>query len=167
MSSATAPPTSAAVNDSKSADPKGSKEVFEQFTTKAIQGFALWADANQKALRQLIELSTATAAESARVQAELQSSVVQALKNGQSYILAEQKRATALPKDPVGTYQQSVVDSVEGAQRALTLLEASADTITKSAERLQQVAEQTSKGIQSTFATLTRELRTLYTPEGQ
>ena len=27
------------------------KEMFEQFTSKAIEGLSLWADANQKVLR--------------------------------------------------------------------------------------------------------------------
>ena len=140
------------------------KKMFEQFTSKAIEGLSLWADANQQVLRQLVELSTATAAESVRVQAELHSSAVQALRNGQDDILTQQTRMTDLPKDPVGTYQKGVVDGVEGAQRAFKLLESSADTITKSAERLQQSAEQASKGIQSTFASLVGQLRTLYAP---
>ena len=143
------------------------KEVFEQFTSKVIEGFSLWADANQKVLRQLVELSSATAAESVRVQVELQSSAVQALKNGQDDIRAQQARMTDLPKDPAGTYQKASADSLEGAQRALKLLESSADTISKSAERLQQSAEQASKGIQSTFASLAGQLKTLYTPSGQ
>ena len=147
----------------KAKEPK-EKELFEQFTSKAIEGLSLWADANQKVLRQLVELSTATAAESVRVQAELQSSAVQALKTGQDYILSQQTRIADLPKDPVGTYQKGVVDGVEGTQRAFKLLESSAETITKSAERLQQSAEQASKGIQSTFAGLTGQLKALYAP---
>ena len=143
------------------------KELFEQFTTKAIEGLSLWADANQRVLRQLVDLSTATAAESVRVQAEFQSSALQALRTSQEYILTQQTRFTDLPKDPVGTYQKGVVDGVDGAQRAFKLLEASAETITKSAERLQQSAEQASKGIQSTFATLGSQLRTLYAPSEQ
>jgi hypothetical protein len=92
---------------------------------------------------------------------------VQALRNGQDYILAQQTKIADLPKDPAGTYQKGVVDGVEGAQRVFKLLESSADTITKSAERLQQSAEQTTKGIQSTFASLTVQLKTLYAPSEQ
>ena len=157
MTTATRTPTDAPAS-------REPKEVFEQFTSKVIEGFSLWADANQKVLGQLVELSSATAAESVRVQAELQSSAVQALKNGQDYIRSQQTRMTDLPKDPAGTYQKGTADVLEGAQRAFKLLESSAETISKSAERLQQSAEKASKGIQSTFAGLAGQLKALYAP---
>jgi hypothetical protein len=139
-------------------------ELFEQFTNKTVESLTLWADANQQVLRQLVELSTATAAEGLRVQAELQSSAVQALKSGQAFLLAQPSRLSNLSKDPVGTVQKGVVESVEGAQRAFKLLEEGGDTITRSAGRLQQSAEQTSKDIQATFAGLASELKALCTP---
>jgi hypothetical protein len=148
-----------------SAATKESEKLFEQFTTKGIEGFALWTDANQKVLRQLVEFTTATAAETVRAQAELQCSVVQALKHGEDYLIAQQKRLAELARDPVSACQKGVVDGVEGAQRAFQLLEGSAETITKWAERLQQAADQASKSIQSTFATVTSQLRVLYAPE--
>ena len=136
-------------------------EVFEQFTNRAVEGASLWADANQKVLRQLVDLSTATATESAKVFADLQSSALVAAKTGQEFVLAQQGR---LQKDPFITYQKGVLDGVEGAQTAFKLIEASAETVTKSAERLQESAEKAGRDIQGTFATLATKLKTLYTP---
>ena len=47
--------------------PLPTTEVFEQFTTKAVEGLGILGDANQKVLRQLVDLSTATASEGVRV----------------------------------------------------------------------------------------------------
>ena len=139
-------------------------EVFEQLTSRAVEGLSLWADANQKVLRQLADLSTATASESVKVYAELQSSALAAVTAGQDFLLEQQGRLKGLPKDPFITYQKGVLDGVDGAQQAFKLLESSAETVTKSAERLQETAEKASKDIQGTFTALGTKLKTLYAP---
>ena len=139
-------------------------EIFELYTAKTIEGFGLWAEANNKVLQHLVDLSTAAAAESVKVYAELQSSAVQAVKGGQEFMLGPNGRLKDVQKDPFGTYQKSVLESFDGAQKAFKLLEASAETVTKSAERLQESAEHASKDIQTTFAVLGNRLKALYTP---
>lgn len=139
-------------------------DIFGQFTAKTIEGFGLWTEANQTVLQRLVDLSTAAATEGMKVYAELQSSAVQAAKSGQEFLLGPKGRLNDVQKDPFGTYQKGVIESVDGAQKAFKLLEASADTVTKSAERLQVSAEHASQDIQATFATLGNRLKALYTP---
>ena len=139
-------------------------DVFEQFTVKTLEGFDLWAEANQKVLQHLVDLSTTTATESVRVYADLQSSAVQAVKSGQEFLLGPNGRLKDVQKDPFGTYQKSVIEGFDGAQKAFKLLEASTDTVTKSAERLQESAEHACRDIQTTLATLGNRLKALYTP---
>jgi hypothetical protein len=139
-------------------------DVFEQFTAKTIEGFGLWAEANQKVLQNLVDLSTTTASEGVKVYAELQTSAVQAVKGGQEFLLRPNRRLKDVQKDPFGSYQKNVLESFDGAQKAFKLIEASAETVTKSAERLQESAELASRDIQATFATLGNRLKALYTP---
>ena len=139
-------------------------EMFERFGAKAVEGLTLWAETNQKVLRQLADLSAAAAGESVRVYSELQSSAVQAARSTQDLLITQQARLQGLPTDPVGSYQKGVLDSVEGAQRAFKLLESSAETVTKSAERLQESAEKVSREIQGTFSSLAAGLKALYAP---
>ena len=40
-------------------------EVFAQFAGKALETLTVWADANQRVVRELVNLSAATATESA------------------------------------------------------------------------------------------------------
>src|ERR1700720_2059132 len=54
--------------------PMQANDLFQQFTGRAVEAFSLWADANQKVLRDLVDLSATTAKEGVRLYAEIQSS---------------------------------------------------------------------------------------------
>ncbi len=142
---------------------KETQELFGQFTGKAGEALALWADANQKILRELVDLSASTAKEGVRLYAELQSSSVETVKEGQAYWLRLQNSLGECQKDPFAWYQRCVLAGIEETQNAFKLLEGNAQAITRSAERLQATAEQTAKEIQQTFATLATKAKTLYT----
>jgi uncharacterized protein Yka (UPF0111/DUF47 family) len=109
----------------------------------------------------LVDLSASTAKEGVRLYAELSSSAVEALKDTQSYMLRRQGELPAAPRDPFAAYQKSVLDSVEGTQKAFKLLESNAQAMTRSAERLQVTAEQTGKEIQATFAQVASKVKSL------
>ena len=143
---------------------KKADEVFAQFTGKAVEALTLWATANQKIVRELVDLSASTAKEGVRLYAELQSSAVEAVKDGQDFLLRRQAEWQDLQKDPAAWYQKNLVEGIEEAQKAFKLLEGNAQAVTQSAERLQASAEQASKEIQQTFASVGGRLKTLYTP---
>lgn len=143
---------------------KNGEELFGQFTGKAVEALTLWADANQKIVRELVDLSASTAKEGVQLYAEIQSAAVEAVKDGQDFLLRRQTEWQEIPKDPVAWYQKSLLDGIEEAQKAFKILEGNAQAITQSAERLQASAEQASKDIQQTFATLGSKIKTLYTP---
>ena len=139
-------------------------ELLSQFTGRAVEAFSLWADANQKILRELVELSATTAKEGVRLYAEIQSSAVEAVKEGQSYLLRRQTELQNAPRDPVTFYQKGVVESVEGTQHGFRLLETTAQAMTRSADRLQMKAEQTGTEIQATVSQLAGKMKSPYAP---
>jgi hypothetical protein len=145
-------------------NPMPPSELVSQFTSRAVEAFSLWADANQKILRELVDLSATTAKEGVRLYAEIQSSAVEAMKEGQSYVMRRQSELQAAPRDPVTFYQKGVLESVEGTQNAFRLFESTAQAMTRSAERLQTKTEQTGTEIQATVAQLVGRMKTLYTP---
>src|SRR5262245_9184261 len=75
-------------NDDESDSPR--RALLSHFTGRAVEAFSLWADANQKILRELVDLSAITAKEGVRLYAEIQSSAVEAVKEGHSYLLRRQ-----------------------------------------------------------------------------
>jgi hypothetical protein len=146
------------------ANPMPSSELLSQFTGRAVEAFSLWADANQKILRDLVELSAATAKEGVRLYAEIQSSAVEAVKESHSYLLRRRSDLQDAPGDPATFYQKGMVDSVEGTQHGVRLFETTAQAMTRSAERLQIKAEQTGTEIQATVTQLAGKMKSLYAP---
>jgi hypothetical protein len=139
-------------------------EMFAQMTGRAVEAFSMFAEANQKIMRDLVDLSASTAKEGVRLYAELSSSAVEALKESQSSLLRRQGELQEASRDPFGVYQKGVLESVEGAQKAFKILETNAQAMTRSAERLQVTAEQTGKEIQATFAQVAGKVKTLSSP---
>lgn len=144
--------------------PKLSNDLLSQITGRAVETFAVWADANQNVLRELVDLSASTAKEGVRLYAEIQSSALEAVKEGQSYMQRRQEELPEAPRDPMSFYQKGVLESVEGTQRTFKLFEGTAQAMTRSAERLQVTAEHTGKEIQATFTQLAGKVQSLYTP---
>ena len=87
-------------------------EVLTHMTNTAVEIFTLFADANQKVLRELVDLSASAAKEGVRLYAELQSSAVEAVKDGQAFLLRRQAELQGAPADPAGSYQRGLLESV-------------------------------------------------------
>ena len=85
------------------------QELFVQLAGKTIEAMALWAEANQRVLRELVELGSTTAKESVRLYGDLQRAGLESLREGQSWTMRWQggwKDAS----DPVAWYQKLMAD---------------------------------------------------------
>jgi hypothetical protein len=143
-------------------DEKKTQELLGQFTGKAVETMTVWADANQRVLREMVEFGAAGAKESVRLYAELQQSAIEALKDSQAAALRWQTAWQDGAKDPVQFCQKAVADSVDTAQKAFKVLEAGAQAVTRSAERLQTSAELAGKGIQETYTAVVAKMKDVY-----
>ena len=143
-------------------DAKKAQEMFTQGSGKVVETMTVWADANQRVLRELAELSAATAKESVRLYAELQQSGIEAVRDAQATALGWQHGWQDSPRDPLAWYQRALTESVEGAQKWFRTLEGNAQAITRTAERLSTTAEQTGKGIQESFSEAVTRLKDVY-----
>ena len=139
-------------------------DLFGRATESAVEVFTLWADANQKILRELVDLSADTAREGVRLYAELQSSAIEVVRDGQASLQRRQAAMSEAVRNPLGAYQAGLAEAVEGAHKAFKLVEAGAQAVTRSTERLQVSAEQTGREIQSTLTQLAGRVNTLYAP---
>ena len=143
-------------------DVKKAQEMFTQGSGRAVETMTVWADANQRVLRELAELSAATAKEGVRLYAELQQSGIEAVRDAQATALGWQSGWQDSPRDPLAWYQRALTDSVENAQKWFRILEGNAQAVTRTAERLQTTAEQTGKGIQESFSEAVTKMRDVY-----
>jgi methyl-accepting chemotaxis protein len=152
-------------NPDKGADMDNGKQaqgIFTQSAGKAVETMSVWAEANQRVLRELAELSAATAKESVRLYGELAQSMVQAISEAHAQSLRWQAAWQESAKDPVGWYQTALTQTVDTAQQAFRTLESNAQAVTKSAERLSSTAEQAGKGIQETFSGVVSKMKEVY-----
>lgn len=138
------------------------EETFGQFSGKVVETMTVWADANQRVLRELVELSTATAKEGVRLCGELQQGAIDTLRSTQSAAARWQGAWSDGAKDPAQIYQRALLNGVDGIEKAVKLLEGQAQAITRSAERLQTSAEQAGKGIQETYAAVVEKMKGVY-----
>jgi hypothetical protein len=143
-------------------DAKKAQELFTQGSARAVEAMTLWADANQRVLRQMAELSAATAKEGVRLYAELQQAGIEALREAHATALHWQSAWQEAPRDPVAWYQRTVTDGVEHTQKWFRMLEGNAQAVTRTAERLQTTAEQAGKGIQESFSETATKLKDVY-----
>jgi hypothetical protein len=143
-------------------DVKKAQEMFTQGSGKAVETITVWADANQRVLRELAELSAATAKEGVRLYAELQQAGIEAVRDAQASALRWQTAISEAPRDPLAWYQRALTDGVETAQKWFQMLEGNAQAVTRTAERLQTTAEQAGKGIQESFSEAVTKMKEVY-----
>jgi hypothetical protein len=143
-------------------DTKKAQEMFAQGSGKAVDTLTVWADANQRIMKELAELSAATAKEGVRLYAELQQGGLEAMREAQATALRWQTIWQDTPRDPMGWYQRALADGVEQTQKWFRLVEGSAQAMTRTAERLQTTAEQTGKGIQDSFSEAVTKMKEVY-----
>ena len=137
-------------------------ELLGQVSGKAVETLGVWAEANQRALRELVDLSVCAAKEGVRLHGELQQGAVEAVRDGQATAMKWQASWQDALKDPMECYQQALVGTADSAQKLFRLIEGNAQAVTRSAERLQASAEQAGKLIQETFETTIARLKNVY-----
>jgi hypothetical protein len=143
-------------------DQKKAQEMFGQLTGKVVETMTVWADTNQRVLRELVELSTATAKEGVKLCGELQQGAIETLRSSQAAAARWQGEWSDGAKDPAQLYQKALMTGVDGVEKAFKLMEGQAQAITRSAERLQTSAEQVGKGIQETYTALVEKMKDVY-----
>lgn len=138
------------------------QEAFAQAAGTAVETLAVWAEANQRVLRDLVELGSGTLREGVRLYADLQRTAIDAVRETQAAALRWQGGLSGAASDPSALYRQAVEESVSGAQRLFRLAEENALAMTRAAERMQAAAESAGKSIQETCASTASRLRELY-----
>jgi hypothetical protein len=141
---------------------KRAQEMFTQSSGKAVESLTVWADANQRVLREMAELSAATAKEGVRFYAEVQQTLVEAVREAQAAALRWQTTWPDASRDPMAWYQRTVTETVDGTQRAFRLAEGNAQALGRSTERLQTSTEQAGRAIQDAMTTAAAKLKDLY-----
>jgi hypothetical protein len=136
-------------------------EFFTEMQGKALEALAALAQTNQRVLQGFVDLSVAATKEGMRAYAELQSAAVDSARGAQP--AAPHATLEELQGDPFGWYQKGLLTAVDGTQKWFRFLEANAQAVTRSAERLQASTERTGKEIQEALTSYMSRMKELYT----
>ena len=117
-------------------DAARAQAMWTQLTGKNLEMLTVWAEANQRLLKEWVEFTSGAAKEGLRLYGELQVKALEGMK-----ALAE------------GAY---------GPQTACHLAEENVQTLTRTAERIQATAEQAGKGIQATLTDAVSKTKEIY-----
>ncbi len=123
-----------------------------------VETLALWTEAGQRVLGDVVELGAAAARESVRLSGELGRTALEALREHQAAALRWQSSWTP-GTDPAAWYRRAALEAVNGAERSFKLAERNAQAIARSVDRMQTTAEQTARSIQDTVAGTVSKLR--------
>src|SRR5262247_3839675 len=135
-----------------------------QLTRKTLEAISLWGETNMQVLRQLLDCSASTAREGLSLFTELQTSVFEVAKQGQSYMLQRLSELPDAPKHPLDYYQKSLMAGVDATEQVYKLQLGNAQVFLRSAEQVGIVAQQASQRIQENYKELTDKLQLLYAP---
>ena len=133
-----------------------------QFTRKTLEAISLWSETNMQVLRQMLDYSANTAREGLSLFTEIQSSVFEVAKQGQTYMLQRLSELPDAPKHPMEYYQKSLTAGIDAAEQVYKLQLGNAQVLLRSAEQVGIVAQQTSQRIQESYKELADRLRALY-----
>jgi hypothetical protein len=117
-------------------DAARAQEMWSQFTGKTIETMTVWADTNQRVMKEWVEFTAGAAQEGFRLYGELQIKAIDSAK--------------------------ALAEGAGAPQAAFRTAEESVQTLTRTAERLQATAEQAGKGIQSTLADAVTKTKEIY-----
>jgi hypothetical protein len=137
-----------------------SPEFFAEMQGKALEAFSVLADMNHRVLQGFVGLSASTAKEGLRTYAELQTATVEAARTSQAHLGPD--TLEGLRQNPFAWYQRSLLTLVEGTQKAFRLVEANAQVVTRTAERVQASAEQAGQEIHETLTASVNRLKEIY-----
>jgi hypothetical protein len=149
----------------KTQSPTAEFPFLEDLGGKALDAVTALAEANQRVVAQLIELSSTTATERIRMLGELQTAAVEAARSTVAP-MSPREAIDELRQDPLAWYRMSVASMLDGTQRMARLIESNAQIVSRNAERISGEAERTGKEIEKAVSTCASRLREIYGVRG-
>jgi hypothetical protein len=122
-------------------------ESFAQMRARSIDALAALAEANQRVVGKLMELSSAAARESFQAYIDMQSAALDAVRTAPTPAALTREVIEELQQDPLAWYRKSLVDAVSTNQRMAGLFETNAKIFARGAKRLEASAEETAREI--------------------
>jgi hypothetical protein len=134
------------------------------WANKTFEMWSTYVDANLKVTRQLTDFAANAAKEGVSLYAELQSANVEALQEGQAYLIKRMSNMSEEIQNPKEAYQKAMREFGNSAEKFHKLVQSNTHAVMRSTEQYWLTAQQTGNGIRDTYTQAYEKLATLSTP---
>lgn len=136
-------------------------DQVENMQGKMLEAVAAFAQANERVMGQLIELSSTAAREGLRAASEMHAAAVDTVRAIPMPTPTE--TIEDLRRDPFAWYRKGVQAVAESTQRAARLVETNAQIVARNAERLQASAAASAREIEQAASGYASRMKDIYT----
>ena len=134
-------------------------KVVTKLADRGAQTTAALTEANQRVLNEFMGLSMETWQESARLFLQVQQRTLDIVREGQGAALRAQMSWPEVFKDPVRWYQSVCQESMDGARKALDVMNETSEALTQSVSRLQTSTQQAGTKIEQALTTAASRMK--------
>jgi hypothetical protein len=134
-----------------------------QYQAVVMEAASALAQANERVVGELIDLSSTAAREGLRAISELQAAAIESARAVQMPIIPQQETIEELRRDPFAWYRKGFQALAESTQRAAKLAETNLQILTRNAERVQVAADHAVKEIERAATGYAGRMKDIYT----
>ncbi len=131
---------------------------------KTFEAWSWYTEANLKATKQMMDFTANVTKEGVSLCAELQTANLEAMQEGQAYMM---KRMGDMPTEMTNSsdaYKKSMDEFASSVEKVNKLYQSNAQAMLRSSEQYWLTAQKTGTGIRDHYTQLQEKLTALYTP---
>jgi hypothetical protein len=141
---------------------KDATRVAGQLAGLGTETLTVWTDATQRAVRDVLELSTQATQEGARQLTEWQQTNLDLMREMQAATLRWTQLWPEFFRDPIRGYQRSLEESIDTTHRVFELTRRNAETLAQSCQRLERAADDATRTLGETFRDASTRMQDVY-----
>ena len=136
---------------------------FQGAQGKVMEAVSAFAQANERVVSELIDLSSTAAREGLRAIVELQAAAMEAARGIQVSGIPRPESIEDLRRDPFVWYRNGFQALADSAQRAAKLAETNVQIVTRNMERMQASADHAAREIEQAASGYVSRMKDVYT----
>ncbi|HEY7249658.1 MAG TPA: hypothetical protein VIG37_04120 [Methylomirabilota bacterium] len=135
---------------------------FQGVQAKVMEAVSAFAQANERVVGELIDLSSMAARDGLRAIGELQAAAMETARGFQMPGMSQPETLEDLRRDPFVWYRKGVQALVDSAQRAAKLAETNVQIVTRNVERMQASADHAVREIEQAASGYVSRMKDIY-----
>lgn len=136
---------------------------FQGVQGKVMEAVSAFAQANERVVSELIDLSSTAAREGLRAIGELQAAAMETARGIQMPGMPQPESIEDLRRDPFVWYRKGFQALADSAQRAAKLAETNVQIVTRNMERMQASADHAAREIEQAASGYVSRMKDIYT----